>query len=137
MELTDAAEHLRTHVQAVLAVVDDDGWPHVTRVVQHFDGDTCRVSITDDRVKTGHLRERPRATLHVRGDDDWHWVSVVADAELSPITTAPDDAVADELLEVYEAIAEPHDDPDEFRREMVAQRRLVLRLRPRRVYGQL
>ena len=137
MELQDAAAHLREHAQAVLSVVDDDGWPHVTRVVQHFDGATCRVSLTDDRVKTGHLRERPRATLHVRGDDDWHWVSVVADAELSRVATEPNDPVADELLEVYEAIAGPHDDPDEFRDEMVAQSRLVLTLQPRRVYGQL
>ena len=94
MQLSDAADHLRTHVQAVLAVVDDDGFPHVTRVVQHFDGATCRVSLTGDRVKTGHLRERPRATLHVRGDDDWHWVSVVADAELSAVAADADDSVA-------------------------------------------
>ena len=137
MELEDAAEHLREHPQAVLSVVDDEGWPHVTRVVQHFDGETCRVSLTDDRVKTRHLRARPRATLHVRGDDDWHWVSVVADARLSPVASEPDDAVAGELLEVYDAIAGPHEDPGEFRDEMVAQRRLVLTLRPRRVYGQL
>ena len=30
-----------------------------------------------------------------------------------------------------------HDDPQEFRIDMVAQGRLVLRLTPRRVYGQL
>lgn len=137
MELEDAADHLRTHAQAVLSVVDDDGWPHVTRVVQHFDGETSRVSLTADRVKTGHLRARPRATLHVRGDDDWHWVSVVADAELSGVATAADGDVADELLTIYEAIAGSHDDPDEFRREMVAQGRVVLTLRPKRVYGQL
>lgn len=137
MELEDAAAHLRQHRQAVLSVVDDAGWPHVTRVVQHFDGATCRVSLTDDRVKTRHLRDRPRATLHVRGDDDWHWVSVVADAAVGPVSTVPDDRVSDELLEVYEAIAGPHDDPGAFRRAMVDERRLVLTLRPRRVYGQL
>lgn len=137
MELEEAAAHLRRYPQAVLAVVDDAGWPHVTRVVQHYDGETCRISLTDGRVKTAHLRERPRATLHVRGDDDWHWVSVVADAELSPVTSAPDDDVADELLAVYEAIAGPHDDPAAFREAMVADQRLVLTLRPRRVYGQL
>lgn len=137
MQLEDATDHLQQFHHAVLAAVDEDGYPHVTRVVQHFDGTSCRVSITEDRVKTRHLRVRPRATLHVPGDDPWHWVSVEADAELSPVTTAPDDEVADELLEVYEAISGPHDDPDEFRREMVAQDRLVLRLTPRRVYGQL
>jgi PPOX class probable F420-dependent enzyme len=137
MELTDAADHLRSHPHAVLTVVDDEGYPHVTRVVQHFDGERCRVSLTDGRVKTRHLRTRPRATLHVPGDDPWHWVSVVADTELSAVAEDPDDAVAGELLEVYEAISGEHDDPDEFRREMVQQDRLVLRLTPRRVYGQL
>lgn len=137
MHLEDAAHHLAEHVQAVLAVVDGDGYPHVTRVVQHFDGATCRVSLTDGRVKTGHLRDRPRATLHVRGDDDWHWVSVVADVALSPVADDPDGDVATELLEVYEAIAGPHDDPAGFRRDMVQQHRLVCTLTPRRVYGQL
>jgi len=138
VELEDAADHLRRFTQAVLCVVDDDGYPHVTRVVQHFDGATCRVSLTDGRVKTGHLRVRPRATVHVPGGDPWHWVSVVADAELSPVAQEPDGPVAGELLEVYEAIAdEPHDDPAEFRATQVEDRRLVLRLTPRRVYGQL
>lgn len=137
MQLEDAADHLRRFHHAVLAVVDDDGYPHVTRVVQHFDGERARVSLTDDRVKTGHLRARPRATLHVPGDDPWHWVSVVADARLTDPATEPDDTVVEELLAVYEAISGDHDDPDEFRREMVAQDRLVLRLDPRRVYGQL
>ena len=53
------------------------------------------------------------------------------------MTSAPDDDVADELLAVYEAIAGPHDDPAAFREAMVADQRLVLTLRPRRVYGQL
>ena len=66
MELEEAAAHLRRYPQAVLAVVDDAGWPHVTRVVQHYDGETCRISLTDGRVKTAHLRERPRATLPTR-----------------------------------------------------------------------
>lgn len=137
MQLEDAADHLRRHTHAVLSVVDEDGYPHVTRVVQHFDGEVCRVSLTDDRVKTRHLRARPRATLHVPGADPWHWVSLEADAELSPVADDPDGEVADELLGVYEAISGQHDDPDEFRRDMVEQGRLVLRCRPRRVYGQL
>lgn len=137
MELEDAADHLRRFRQAVLAVVDDDGYPHVTRVMQWFDGTICRVSLTEDRVKTAHLRDRPRATLHVRGDDDWHWVSVEADAELSAVATDPDEEVVDELLGTYEAMAGTHDDPDEFRTAMVEEGRLVLRLTPRRVYGQV
>lgn len=138
MEFDDARGFLADRSHAVLAVVDDDGFPHASRIVYDLgEDDVIRISITDDRVKTAHLRERPRATLHVRGDDDWHWVSVVADAELSAVAADPDDDVATELLEVYEAVAGTHDDPGDFRRTMVDDDRLVLRLHPRRVYGQL
>lgn len=138
MDLDEARGFLEERAQGVIAVVDDDGYPHVTRIVYDLgEDDVVRISITDGRVKTRHLRDRPRATLHVRGDDDWHWVSVVADAELSPVAASPDDPVADELLRTYEAVAGAHDDPAAFRRAMVDDRRLVLRLHPRRLYGQL
>ncbi len=138
VELDDARDFLAGRAQGVLAVVDDDGFPHVTRIVYDLgDDDVVRISITDGRVKTRHLRARPQATLHVRGGDDWHWVSVVADAELSPVAAAPGDEVASELLRTYEAVAGPHDDPAEFRQAMVDDHRLVLRLHARRLYGQL
>lgn len=137
MELHDADAFLRAHAQAVLAVPRSGGSPHLTRVVQVFDGDLARVSITDSRVKTGLLREASRASLHVRGDDDWHWVTLECHAELSPVAAAPDDAVVDELLAMYEDVQGEHPDRDEFRAAMVDDGRLVLRLDPRRVYGQL
>ena len=58
-------------------------------------------------------------------------------AELTPPAAAPDDATVDELVEQYRAIGGEHDDWDDFRRAMVADRRLVLRLRPERAYGML
>ena len=137
MELHDADAFLRAHAQAVLAVPRVDGSPHVTRVVHAFDGELARVSLTDGRVKTGLLREVGRASLHVRGADDWHWVTLECDATLSPVARAPDDAVADELLGMYESVQGEHPDRDEFRTAMVDDGRLVLRLTPHRVYGQL
>lgn len=138
MDLDEARDFLQARAQGVIAAVDGDGFPHVTRIVYDLgEDDVVRISVTDGRVKTRHLRVRPRATLHVRGEDDWHWVSVVADAELSSVARTPDDDVASELLRTYESVAGPHDDPDAFRRAMVDDRRLVLRLHPRRVYGQL
>lgn len=136
MEFEQARDFLVSRHQAALAVIDDDGTPHVTRIAYALgDDDVVRVSITDGRVKTRHLRDRPRATLHVRGDDPWHWVSVVADAELGSVAETVDDEAVDELLRTYEAIAGPHDDPDEYRRAMVDDERLVLRLHVDRVYG--
>jgi hypothetical protein len=48
----------------------------------------------------------------------------------------PEDPTVDELVEVYRAIAGEHPDWGDFRRAMVADRRLVLRLPVERVYGQ-
>ena len=49
--------------------------------------------------------------------------------------TDPQDATVEELIEVYRAIAGEHPDWDDFRRAMVADRRLVFRLRVERIYG--
>lgn len=57
------------------------------------------------------------------------------EAELSTVAAAPDDATVDELVEVYRAMAGEHPDWDDYRRAMVKDRRLVVRLRPGRAYG--
>ena len=49
----------------------------------------------------------------------------------------PDDATVDELVEYYRALAGEHPDWDDYRRAMVADRRLIVRLRPERAYGML
>ena len=51
------------------------------------------------------------------------------------MTTDPHDATADELVEIYRAIQGDHPDWEEFRAAMVADRRLVVRLRADRAYG--
>ena len=50
---------------------------------------------------------------------------------------SPDDATADELVEYYRAVAGEHPDWDEYRRAMVDDQRLVVRIRPTRAYGML
>lgn len=136
MELGDARPFLASRRHGAIAVVDDDGFPHVSRIVYALGADdVLRISVTDDRVKTSHLRQRPRAAVHVRGDDDWHWVTAVGRVELSPVAARADDDVADELLALYEQVAGAHDDPEDFRRAMVDERRLVLRLHLDRAHG--
>ena len=56
-------------------------------------------------------------------------------ADLTPVASTPDDATADELVSTYRAMAGEHPDWDEYRRTMVADRRLVLRIQPERAYG--
>jgi hypothetical protein len=51
------------------------------------------------------------------------------------VAKAPDDAAVDELVELYRSQAGEHDDWDDYRRSMVADKRLVARLRPTHAYG--
>ncbi|MGY1615303.1 PPOX class F420-dependent oxidoreductase [Geodermatophilus sp. SYSU D00691] len=123
----------------VLATVKRDGRPQVSTIGYAYDRDAAliRISVTDDRVKTRNLRRDPRATLHVRGDDVWTWVAVEGTAELTPVAADPHDATVEELITYYRGTAGEHPDWDEYRAAMVADRRLVVRLRPEHAYGQL
>jgi primosomal protein N'' len=56
--------------------------------------------------------------------------------ELSPVARATDDATVEELVDVYRRVrGEDHPDWEDYRRAMVQDRRLVLRLRVGRAYG--
>jgi PPOX class probable F420-dependent enzyme len=137
----DAAfENLFTTIgHGVLVTLKADGRPQLSNVSHHYDPATrtVRVSITDDRAKTRNLRRDPRASYHVTSADFYQWVVAEGTASLSDVTTAPDDAAADELVDVYRAIAGEHPDWDEYRQAMIAQRRLVFRLPVERFYGQV
>ena len=137
MQISDAAGFLRERHQGVVITLSEGEVPHATNIVYDCDGEVARVSLTDGRVKTTNLRRRPLAVLHVSSDDFWSYVAVTCEAELTAVTSTPGDAVGQELLQVYEAISGPHPDPDEFFQAMVDDRRLVLRLRPTKVHGQL
>ena len=62
---------------------------------------------------------------------------VEASAELTPVAAEPDDATVGELVEYYRALSGEHPDWDDYRRAMVTDRRLIVRLRPERAYGML
>ena len=49
---------------------------------------------------------------------------------MTPTASAPDDPTVDELVEYYRAAAGEHPDWDDYRRAMVDDRRLVVRLQP-------
>lgn len=123
----------------VLAVVKSDGRPHLSNVGYAYDADAklFRISITDTRAKTRYLRTDPRVTLHVASKDFWTWVAVEGTADLTPVAADPHDATVDELITYYRAINGEHENWDEYRAAMVADRRLVVRFRPEHTYGQL
>lgn len=121
----------------VLATIKKDGRPQLSNVSHHLDPATLtiRVSITEGRAKTANLRRDPRASLHVSSPDGWAYAVVEGVAELSPVATAPDDDTVEQLIALYRDIQGEHPDWDDYRRAMVADRRIVLRLPIDRVYG--
>ena len=125
-----------TH-HGVLVTLRPDGRPQLSNVSHTYDPETrlVRVSVTDTRVKVRNVRRDPRASVHVTSRDFWRWAVGDGIAELTPVATDPGDATVEELIEVYRAIAGEHPDWDDFRRAMVADHRLVLRLRVDRIYG--
>nr|WP_031936459.1 PPOX class F420-dependent oxidoreductase [Prescottella defluvii] len=124
--------------RAVLATIKRDGRPQLSNVLYAWDPDTrtARVSVTADRAKTRNATRDPRVSLHVSSPDFWSYAVIEGDAELTPVAAEPDDATVDELIAVYRSAAgREHDDWDEFRRAMVAERRQVLRIHTDHAYG--
>jgi PPOX class probable F420-dependent enzyme len=121
----------------VLATIKRDGRPQLSNVSHVVDRDRrlIRVSITDGRAKTANLRRDPRASFHVSSPDGWAYAVAEARAELSPVAAEPHDDTVAELVDVYRAIQGEHPDWADYRRAMVADRRLVLRLWVERIYG--
>jgi PPOX class probable F420-dependent enzyme len=96
-----------------------------------------KISVTHDRAKTRNIARDERVLMHITDPPSWSYVSIDTTAELSPVTQTVDDAAADELVEVYRAVAGEHDDWDEFRQAMVDEGRCVIRLTPQSVTGQI
>jgi PPOX class probable F420-dependent enzyme len=121
----------------VLATIKRDGRPQLSSINFHYykAEATVRISVTADRAKVRNARRDPRVSLHVASADGWHWVVAEGNAELSAVATRRDDAAVDELVELYQSIRGQHRDWDDYRRAMVQDRRLVLRLHVERCYA--
>lgn len=120
----------------VLASVKRSGHPHLSTVLYQWDPDerTVRISTTADRLKVRQLRRDPHAALHVAGPDVWSFAVAEGVAEISDASTVPGDATGRELLAMTSALNAPADEAA-FLRQLVAERRLVIRLRVSRLYG--
>lgn len=136
MELTSAIELAAAYHNGVLVTLKRDARPQLSNITYVVGSDgLIRVSVTDGRAKAANLRRDPRASLYVTRPDFWAYFVIEATAELSPPAASPHDATVDELVDVYRAAQGEHPDWEEYRRVMVEDRRLVVRLHPERAYG--
>ena len=118
-----------------LVTIKRDGRPQLSTVSFNFDAaaSLVRISVVDGRAKVHNLRRDPRASVYVTSADGWTYAVLEGIVELSPVAAAPDDATVEELVDVYRGAEHP--DWDEYRAAMVADHRLVARLRVERAYG--
>jgi PPOX class probable F420-dependent enzyme len=138
MDLTDALDFIRARKQGVLITIRSNGRPQLSNIL-YVPGDEgmLRISVTDDRAKTRNLRRDPRASLYVPGDNFFQYVVVEAEAELTPVAADPHDATVDALVAYYKTGNGEHPDWEDYRRSMVADKRLLVVLRPERAYGMI
>lgn len=131
-----ASELLGAQQFGTLATVKRSGHPHLTTMLYSWDpeGRIVRFSTTLDRVKVGHVRRNPRVALHVRGGDVWSFAVAEGEAEVSEVTRVPGDEVGRELLALMPGAAAPGDEAA-FLEQLVADRRVVIRLAVDRLYG--
>jgi PPOX class probable F420-dependent enzyme len=138
MELEKALAAAGATHQSVLTTLRQDGKPQLSNIVHALgENGVIRVSTTADRAKYHNLRRVPWAALKVDGESFWSYAVIEADVTLSEVAADPHDAAVDELVELYRSISGEHSDWEDYRRAMVADRRVVVRLAPRRAYGAL
>jgi PPOX class probable F420-dependent enzyme len=134
----DLAAVLATPGTATLATLRRSGIPQLSVVTYAWYPDEdgralVRVSTTDGRAKVANLRRDPRASLLV--ERGWAYAAVEGRVELSPVSTDPHDETVEELVRLYRDANGEHPDWDDYRRAMVTDRRLVVRLLVDRAYG--
>lgn len=138
MEIEQAMAFVRPRRKCVLTTVRPDGRPHLSNVFYAVgDDDSIWISLTDSRVKTGHLRRDPRVAVHVTDESFWQFVVLDGVASLSPIAQEPADPTVDALVEYFVRTNGEHSDWADYRRAMVAERRLLATITVTRGYGQL
>lgn len=119
-----------------LATINRSGYPHLTTMIYGWDASAkvVRFFTTADRVKVRHVRDNPRAALHVPGPDAWSFAVAEGEAEVSEITREPGDAIGQEIWAMLPRQMQP-EDRDTFFLSLVEERRVVIRLNVARLYG--
>jgi PPOX class probable F420-dependent enzyme len=125
MDIETVREFVGTHHRAALATLRRDGLPALTPVTVGLDEEgRIEISSRETAFKVKHLRHDPRVFLCVfteRFFGDWVQVDGIAQ-----IVSLPD--ALEPLVEYYRRISGEHPDWDDYRRVMVADRRVLIRV---------
>jgi PPOX class probable F420-dependent enzyme len=121
----------------VLATIKSDGLPQLSPVMPFYDRDaeTLYVSMVEGRAKTANLRRDPRAALEVTSTDGRTWATAEGSVELVGPGSDPAGPEVGALVDYYRRAAGEHPDWAEYRAVMVADRRVLMRMKVDHVYG--
>lgn len=127
---------LTSHSFGTLATIKRSGHPHLSTMIYSWDPSArvVRFFTTEGRVKVRHLRDNPRAALHVSGPDVWSFAVAEGEASVSEVTREPGDVIGQEIWAMLPSQMKP-DDQDAFYLSLVEERRVVIRLNVDRLYG--
>src|SRR3954447_16479083 len=137
MEIAEALTFIGSRHNGVLVTQRRDGRPQLSNISYGVIDGVIKISITAGRAKYHNISRNPQTSMHVTSDDFWAYAVIDGDAELSEVATKPDDPGVEELIQLYKAIVGDHPDWDDYRRAMVDDKRVVVRLRPTHAYGML
>lgn len=122
---------LEENHDAIMTSLKKDGTPHVARVSVGLVDGKLWSSGTQDRVRTGHVRRDPRATLAVlHKSNRYRWLGIQ-----SRVTIHDGDDAVEKNLALYRVLAGEPDDLDEYRQAMVRDKRLIYEFSIERTYG--
>ncbi|MEY2582221.1 MAG: hypothetical protein QOE09_2070 [Ilumatobacteraceae bacterium] len=130
-------EFVAARRNGVLVTQRRDGRPQLSNIIYSVVDGVVKISITAGRAKYWNLVRNPQASLYATREDFWAYAVLDGVAELSEVATKPDDPTVDELVELYKVIAGEHPDWDEYRKAMVDDKRVIVRLKPTHAYGML
>jgi PPOX class probable F420-dependent enzyme len=137
MDISEALEFAGERQNGVLVTQKRDGRPQMSNVTYGIVDGVVKISITAGRAKYANLVRDQRASLYVTREDFWAYVVIEGDAGLSELATKTDDPGVDELVDYYRSVAGEHPDWDEYRRVMVSDKRVMVRLKPTYAYGMI
>jgi PPOX class probable F420-dependent enzyme len=119
-----------------LATIRKDGRPQLSDVNYTPSPGLLRISTRTSLAKTHNLRRDPRASIRVGAPGGFGYAVADVTAELTDPARHLDDPVVEELIDIYRSIGgKEHPDWADYRRAMLADGRLVLRLHVTRLYG--
>lgn len=119
-----------------VATIKKDGRPQLSDVSYTARDGLIRFSSRTHLAKVHNLRRDPRISIKVTAPAGGGYAVAEGTAALTEVSWALNDPTVEELIEVYRLIrGREHPNWDEYRRAMVADGRLVVRIKPEHLYG--